>query len=57
MTRVPEWLSWIHSAQHSPLLSIALFPVGFVLFFFTLHIARGVGYAHGRMAEKLLVRK
>jgi hypothetical protein len=30
--------------------------VGLLLFFVVLHIARGVGWLHGRIAEGLLVR-
>jgi hypothetical protein len=30
--------------------------VGVLLFFVTLHAARGIGWLHGRLAELLLVR-
>jgi hypothetical protein len=35
---------------------ITLIAVGVLLIFFTLHIAKGIGYVHGRIAETLLVR-
>ena len=33
-----------------------LFVVGVVLFFLTLHLARGIGYMHGHLAKHLLVK-
>lgn len=56
LANLPAWLTWAETAQYSPMASIVLVPIGILLFFLTLHIARGIGYAHGRMAEKLLVR-
>jgi hypothetical protein len=43
----PEWLAgyvWM------------LMPIGIALLFATLHLARGIGYAHGQLAKHLLVR-
>jgi len=56
MANLPTWLAWAETAQYSPLAAVVLVPLGILLFFVTLHIARGIGFAHGRMAEKLLVR-
>jgi uncharacterized membrane protein len=52
MSEVP-WLE--HLFHTAPGLVLLLF-VGVLLFFVTLHIARGVGWLHGRIAELLLVR-
>ncbi len=47
------WLEHLfHTAPGLVLLAI----VGVVLFFITLHIAKGIGWLHGRIAELLLVR-
>lgn len=40
----------------TPVGLLILFPIGALLILITLHIARGVGYLHGRLAELLLVR-
>jgi uncharacterized membrane protein len=47
---------WLHHILHTApgLMVVAL--VGVFLFFLTLHIARAVGWVHGRIAETLLVR-
>jgi hypothetical protein len=47
------WLDHIFHTAPGLLLAIAL---GVLLLFFTLHIAKAVGWLHGRVAELLLVR-
>jgi uncharacterized membrane protein len=47
------WLDHIFHTAPGLLLAIAL---GVLLLFFTLHIAKAVGWLHGRIAELLLVR-
>jgi uncharacterized membrane protein len=49
---VPLLAHWLHTAPG--LIVFAL--LGILLFFVVLHIARGVGWLHGRIAELLLVR-
>jgi hypothetical protein len=53
---LPTGLMWLEQAAQSEMFYWALAPIGFVLFFLTLHIARGVGYAHSKLAEALLVK-
>lgn len=36
---------------------VVLFPLGIALFFATLHLVRGVGFAHGHLAKALLVAR
>lgn len=47
------WLD--HLLHTAPGLVVAII-VGLLLFFVVLHIARGIGWLHGRLAELLLVR-
>ena len=47
------WLDHIFHTAPGLALAIAL---GVLLLFFTLHIAKAVGWLHGRIAELLLVR-
>jgi hypothetical protein len=35
---------------------VLLILIGVAIFFITLHVARGIGWLHGRVAELLLVR-
>jgi hypothetical protein len=47
---------WVHGFAHNPLAGILFTAIGMVLFFLTLHLARLIGWLHGRIAEHLLVR-
>ena len=47
---------WWQGMAHSPLTGIVSATLGVILFFGTLHIARALGWLHGRIAEHLLVR-
>ncbi|MGH6872713.1 MAG: sensor domain-containing protein [Rhizomicrobium sp.] len=47
------WLEHLFNTAPGLILSLL---ISFVLFFITLHIARGIGWLHGRVAEVLLVR-
>jgi hypothetical protein len=47
------WLEHLFNTAPGLLLCMV---AGFVIFFITLHIARGIGWIHGRIAEALLVR-
>lgn len=47
---------WLIGMAHSPMAAIVCAALGIVAFFFTLHIARALGWLHGRIAEHLLVR-
>jgi hypothetical protein len=47
---------WLQHLLHTAPGLILLAGVGILLFFITLHIARGVGWMHARLAELLLVR-
>jgi len=47
---------WLEHMFHTAPGLIVLVVVGVLLFFVMLHIARGVGWLHGRIAELLLVR-
>jgi uncharacterized membrane protein len=49
----PYWLS--HLMHTAPGLMLAAF-VGVLLFFVMLHVARGIGWVHAKLAEALLVR-
>jgi uncharacterized membrane protein len=49
----PDWM--LHFI-HTPFAGILFALVGMLLFFVTLHVARAVGWFHGRIAEHLLVR-
>ena len=46
------WISDSDISGWTPLLA----PVGVLLFFATLHLARGIGHVHGQLAKHLLVR-
>jgi hypothetical protein len=47
---------WLEHLFHTaPGLVLFIF-VGALFFFITLHVARGIGWLHGRIAELLLVR-
>ncbi len=48
--------TWIESTSASPVGMVLMTVVGILLFFVTLHAAKGIGWLHSRMAEKLLVR-
>jgi len=49
-------LPWLDHLFHTaPGLFLCMF-VGIVLFFLVLHLAKGIGWLHGRIAELLLVR-
>src|ERR1051326_3261830 len=47
---------WLEHLFHTAPGLVLLAVVGVLLFFIVLHIARGVGWLHGRIAELLLVR-
>jgi hypothetical protein len=47
---------WMQSFAHNPLTGILFTAIGLLLFFLTLHLARLIGWLHGRIAEHLLVR-
>jgi hypothetical protein len=47
---------WLEHLFHTAPGLVALIVVGALLFFVTLHVARGIGWLHGRIAELLLVR-
>lgn len=47
---------WLEHLFHTAPGLVLLLVVGVLLFFVVLHIARGVGWLHGRIAELLLVR-
>ena len=48
--------AWLFDAVHSPIGGLMVSVIGVVLFFATLHLARAIGWLHGRIAEHLLVR-
>jgi uncharacterized membrane protein len=52
MSEVP----WLEHLFHTAPGLVLLLIVGVLLFFVVLHIARGIGWLHGRIAELLLVR-
>jgi uncharacterized membrane protein len=47
---------WLEHLFHTAPGLVVLMVVGVLLFFIMLHIARGIGWLHGRIAELLLVR-
>lgn len=47
---------WMLPFVHTPLLGLFFIVVGILVFFLMLHIARAIGWLHGRLAEHLLVR-
>lgn len=47
---------WLEHLFHTAPGLVLLMAVGALLFFVTLHIARGIGWMHGKIAELLLVR-
>jgi hypothetical protein len=47
---------WLEHLFHTAPGLVLLMVVGVLLFFIMLHIARGIGWLHGRIAELLLVR-
>jgi len=49
-------LPWLEHLLHTAPGLILFAFIGVLLFFFVLHIARGIGWLHGRIAEVLLVR-
>lgn len=49
-------LPWLEHLLHTAPGLILFAFIGVLLFFFVLHIARGIGWLHGRIAELLLVR-
>jgi hypothetical protein len=52
VTDVPWLQHWVHTAPGL----IALLIIGVLLIFVVLHIAKAIGWFHGRVAEALLVR-
>jgi uncharacterized membrane protein len=54
--QVVDGLGWVDGFAHNPLAGILFTAIGMVLFFLTLHLARLIGWLHGRIAEHLLVR-
>jgi uncharacterized membrane protein len=48
--------AWLMGFAHSPLAAILCAVLGVITFFITLHVARALGWLHGRIAEHLLVR-
>ena len=49
-------LPWLQHLLHTAPGLILLAAAGVLLFFVTLHVARGIGWMHARLAELLLVR-
>lgn len=47
---------WVFDMIHSPIAGAVCIALGLVAFFVTLHLARIIGWMHGRLAEHLLVR-
>jgi hypothetical protein len=47
---------WVLGIVHNPVTAAVAVALGLVLFFLTLHLARAIGWRHGRIAEHLLVR-
>ncbi|TNE57098.1 MAG: hypothetical protein EP340_10025 [Alphaproteobacteria bacterium] len=52
-----ENMAWLAGMVESPYAALALVPIGLVLLFVSLHIMRGVGSLHRRIAEALLVHR
>ena len=52
-TDAPAWLTGL---VHSPIGALILAVLGVCIFFLVLHVARAIGWLHGRIAEHLLVR-
>lgn len=48
--------AWLESFAHTPLMGVLAALLGVVVFFLALHLARIIGWLHGRIAEHLLVR-
>jgi uncharacterized membrane protein len=48
--------AWLMHFAHSPLAGVLCAVIGIATFFITLHVARALGWLHGRIAEHLLVR-
>lgn len=53
----PEALIAMAEFANSPVGLIVVAIVGFVLFFTMLHLSRGIGWFHARLAEKMLVKR
>jgi len=53
INHVPEWMIPL---MHTPLPGLLWIALGVLVFFGLAHLARGIGYLHGRIAEHLLVR-
>jgi len=51
-----QGVPWLEHLLHTAPGLIVLAIIGLLLFFVVLHIARGIGWLHGRIAEGLLVR-
>jgi hypothetical protein len=47
---------WLDHLMHTAPGLVLLAAVGVLLFFVTLHMARGIGWVHAKLAEVLLVR-
>jgi hypothetical protein len=48
--------AWLVHGIHSPLAGAVFIALGVLIFFLMLHVARLIGWLHGRIAEHLLVR-
>lgn len=53
----PEFLIGLSEFANSPVGLIVVALVGFVLFFTMLHVSRGIGWFHARLAERMLVKR
>jgi Putative sensor len=53
INHVPDWMTPL---MHTPLPGLLWIALGVLVFFCLAHLARGIGYLHGRIAEHLLVR-
>lgn len=53
----PELLIALSDFANSPLGLVVVALVGFILFFTMLHVSRGIGWFHARLAERMLVKR
>ena len=53
----PETLIQLSEFANSPVGLIVVALVGFALFFTMLHLSRGIGWLHARLAEKMLIKR
>ncbi len=49
-------LHWVAANPYNPLMLGVMMVIGFLVFFLTLHLARGIGTMHGKLAHALLPR-